>query len=264
MPSDPYIAETMRRRIQGELDAIERDHNVRILLAIESGSRAWRFPSQDSDYDVRFVYVRRMDTYLSIEPLRDVIECPIDGALDISGWDLRKALSLLVHSNAVLFEWLASPERYREIATASAGMRSLAQETYFLPALIYHYDRMARHAFEEIVASDDLIPFKTYCYALRPSLALLWVRQYGEPPPMDLATLLSRNIVAREVQETITALVKRKAAATEHSTTPRNEALDAFICDVLTETASRAQLPDRRQILSKANSLFASILHSER
>jgi hypothetical protein len=107
VPSDPLIAETMRRRIEDELDAIERNHDVRILLAIESGSRAWRFPSQDSDYDVRFIYVHRVDSYLSIEPLRDVIERPIDGALDISGWDLRKALRLLVRSNAVLFEWLA-------------------------------------------------------------------------------------------------------------------------------------------------------------
>ena len=260
MTSDPFIAETMRRRIEGQLDAVERNHDVRILLAIESGSRAWCFPSQDSDYDVRFLYVHRMDTYLSIEPLREVIELPIDGALDISGWDLRKALRLLVHSNAVLFEWLASPVRYRENEIASVRIRSLAQESCFLPALIYHYDRMARHSFEEIVASGDSISFKTYCYALRPSLALLWIRRYEEPPPMDLPTLLSRDIVPREVQETITVLVERKAIATEQSSTPRIETLDTFIAGVLTETARRFKLPDRAPILSKADALFASLL----
>src|ERR1700691_1540404 len=136
MPGDLFIEAAMRLRIEGELDALERSHDVRIVLAIESGSRAWRFPSRDSDYDVRFIYVHRPANYLSIEPPRDVIERPIDGDLDISGWDLRKALRLLVHSNAVLFEWLASPERYRDSEIASARIRSLAQEICFLPALI--------------------------------------------------------------------------------------------------------------------------------
>ena len=262
MSTDPFIAETMKRRIGAELDAIERSQDVRILLAIESGSRAWRFPSQDSDYDVRFVYARRMSEYLSIEPARDVIERPIDGTLDISGWDLRKALRLLVHSNAVVFEWLASPERYRETEIA-VHIRSLAHESCFLPALMYHYDRMARHAFEEIVASGESVPFKTYCYALRPSLALLWIRRHAQPPPMDLATLLSRDIVTRELQETILELVDRKAVATEQTRTLRIEILDAFIANVLTETASRFKLPDRTQVLSKANELFASFLSEE-
>jgi predicted nucleotidyltransferase len=262
MPGDIFIPQTMRLRIEEELEAIERNHDVRILLAIESGSRAWRFPSQDSDYDVRFVYARRMDAYLSIEPARDVIERPIDGALDISGWDLRKALRLLLYSNAVVLEWLASPERYRETEMA-LRIRSLAHETGFLPALTYHYDRMARHAFAEIVASGDSIFFKTYCYAVRPSLALLWIRRYREPPPMDLPTFLCRGIVAQEVQETITDLLDRKAVTTEQSKTSRIEALDTFIAGVLTETASRFKLPDRTDVLSKANELFTSFLRGE-
>jgi predicted nucleotidyltransferase len=96
MPGDHFIEEAMRRRIGRELDEIELNYDVHILLAIESGSRAWGFPSPDSDYDVRFVYAYGMETYLSIEPPRDVIERPIDSALDINGWDLRKALRLLV------------------------------------------------------------------------------------------------------------------------------------------------------------------------
>jgi len=258
MPSDPFITETMRRRIQEELEAVEHNHDVRILLAVESGSRAWRFPSQDSDYDVRFVYIHNMDTYLSIEPFREVIERPIDGALDINGWDLRKALRMVVHSNAVLFEWLCSPERYRETKMAER-LRSLAHESCFLPALIYHYDRMARHAFEEIVASDS-ISFKTYCYALRPALALLWIRGHRKPPPMDLPTLLSRDIVAHEVHETIMDLLERKAVTTEQSSTPRIETLDTFIANVLMEKANRFELSDRAPVLSKANALFASLL----
>jgi predicted nucleotidyltransferase len=183
---DPFIDNGMRQRVDHELDAIERAHNVTILLAIESGSRAWRFPSTDSDYDVRFIYVHSQKAYIAIEQPRDVIETPLDGMLDLNGWDLRKALQLLVRSNAVLFEWLTSPARYRDIGTASARVLTLARETAYLPALMYHYDRMARHSFAEIAASNVSVRFKTYCYALRPTLALLWMSRHGEPAPMDI------------------------------------------------------------------------------
>ena len=69
----PAVAASVRRRILGRLDAIETEHTVRILLAVESGSRAWGFHSTDSDYDVRFLYVRPLEWYLSIEGRRDVI-----------------------------------------------------------------------------------------------------------------------------------------------------------------------------------------------
>src|SRR5438093_13788617 len=103
----------MRERVLEELNRIERHHNVRILLAVESGSRAWGFASPDSDYDVRFIYVHRPEWYLSIEEGRDVIELPAAGSLDISGWDLRKALRLFRKSNPVLMEWIVSPLEYR-------------------------------------------------------------------------------------------------------------------------------------------------------
>ena len=263
MLSEPFIAETMRRRIEQELQAIEHEHDVRILLAIESGSRAWGFPSVDSDYDVRFIYVHGMETYLSVELPRDVIERPVNSALDINGWDLRKALRLLVRSNAILFEWLTSPLRYREAEAASAKIRSLAEETCFLPAFIYHYDRMARRFFDEVAASADAIPFKTYCYALRTSLALHWIRHYEQPPPMDLSTLLSQDIVSGEVREAITRLVKRKASATEQATCRRIPGLDNLIAGTLRETASRSNLPDRTNELSDANALFASLVRKE-
>jgi predicted nucleotidyltransferase len=152
---------------------------------------------------------------------------------------------------------------YRETEIASVRIRSFAQETCFLPTFIYHYDRMARHFFDQINTSGDAIPFKTYCYALRPSLALQWIRRYEEPPPMDLPTLLSRNMVAREVREAITGLVKRKATATEQGTCRRIPTLDAFIADTLAETASRSKLPDRTQALSRANALSASLLRGD-
>src|SRR5689334_17937962 len=177
MLDTPVIDAGIRAEIDRKLDAIERDHNVAILLAIESGSRAWGFPSIDSDYDVRFIYTHPSDAYFSIEVPAEVVECGVEGALDIGGWDLRKALQLLVKSNAVLLEWLVSPVRYRESAALAEPLLALARETCHRPALAYHYDRLARRSFGNVLStSSQDVRMKSYCYALRPALALLWMR----------------------------------------------------------------------------------------
>src|SRR5438045_8726086 len=122
----------MEERIKAALTEIERDEGVRIFYACESGSRAWGFPSADSDYDVRFLYVRPRDWYLSVdvERKRDVIERPITDELDVSGWDIRKALMLLKKSNPPLLEWLGSPIIYRETLTIADRLRSLLPAYY--------------------------------------------------------------------------------------------------------------------------------------
>jgi len=116
-PIDP----DKRRQILDALRRVERDHDVEIVFACESGSRGWGFSSPDSDYDVRFVYRHCAEWYLTAteragkgQPQRDVIELPIDAELDVGGWDLRKALRLLDNSNPTLWEWLRSPIVYRE------------------------------------------------------------------------------------------------------------------------------------------------------
>ena len=122
--------EAVRARIGAELEDIEQREGVRIFYACESGSRAWGFPSTDSDYDVRFLYARPSDWYLSInvETKRDVIERPIVDVWDVNGWDIRKALQLLKKSNPPLLEWLHSPVVYRETGDFAARLRTLAAE----------------------------------------------------------------------------------------------------------------------------------------
>ena len=146
-------------RAEAALAAVEREEGVRILLAIESGSRAWGFPSQDSDYDVRFIFVRPLADYLRVSPPRDVIERPIDDLLDLGGWDLRKALGLAVRSNAVVGEWLSSPVVYRSDPSIVIRLQALAHQAAHLPALAYHYDRLPRNAW---TAGDGEIRLKSY------------------------------------------------------------------------------------------------------
>ena len=116
----------MREKIQEQLRRIEEAENIKILLAVESGSRAWGFASPDSDYDVRFIYIRRLEDYLRLDAIRDVIELPIDDVLDINGWDLQKTLRLLYKSNPTLFEWFSSPIVYQKTEFAD---KFLLQET---------------------------------------------------------------------------------------------------------------------------------------
>lgn len=142
---DPHpLPEAMRARVLDELQRIEREHQVTVLYACESGSRAWGFASPDSDYDVRFVYVPRNDWYLRVDEPRDVIERPLSDELDISGWELRKTLRLMRGANPSLLEWLGSPLVYRADAEATRRLRELGEAFYSPRAVRHHYLSMAR------------------------------------------------------------------------------------------------------------------------
>ena len=260
MRSDPFIDPAQWLRIEREIEAIERKHNVRVLFAVESGSRAWRYPSPDSDYDVRFIYAHPMAAYVSIETPADVIERPIDPVLDVSGWDIRKALQLLLRSNAVLAEWLTSPIRYRDSGSVSADLLRLVRETYYLPAVVYHYDRMARRAFTDVTASHEGALLKSYCYALRPALVLCWARRHHTTPPMAVPHLRAGLELGPAVEEAIDKLIASKAASNERGLTPRLPVLDAFIAHSLKEPVDRFVLPNRIDAIARANDLFALVV----
>lgn len=121
----------MQDIILDKLSAIEKENNIKILYAIESGSRGWGFASKDSDYDVRFIYTHPTDWYLSIEDKKDFIEVPIDDLLDINGWDIRKSLQQYKKSNPTLMEWLSSPIVYMEtIIFKSTMVRKICSVGY--------------------------------------------------------------------------------------------------------------------------------------
>ncbi|WP_343712370.1 nucleotidyltransferase domain-containing protein [Inquilinus sp.] len=261
MTQDPMIDEAVRRRIGPILNDIERRDGVRILLAVESGSRAWRFASRDSDYDVRFIYVRPLEDYLSVETRRDVIELPIDGTLDVNGWDLRKALGLVAKSNAVVTEWLTSPVTYRRDAETVARLLGLARTCAHLPALAYHYDRSARRAWEP---GDGPIRLKSYFYALRPTLALDWIRRRAEPPPMDLPSLMAGTPLPDDLRDAVAILLRRKQVATEADMAERVPALEAYLADTLSEMAPRPGAWDRGPAIGAANEAFRALLRTER
>src|SRR5690606_3449454 len=192
------------REILDELHKIEKEYRVQIFYACESGSRAWGFPSVDSDYDVRFLYIRERDWYLSIdvEDKRDVIELPISDDLDISGWDLRKALKLLRKSNPPLLEWLSSPIVYVQNDVLIEKFRALAPLYYSPISCSYHYLQMARNNFGEYMKGDT-VKVKKYFYILRPILAIKWIEEMSEIMPMEFGIMVDRLIHDKPLKQAV-------------------------------------------------------------
>ena len=220
----------MREKIQEQLRRIEEAENIKILFAVESGSRAWGFASPDSDYDVRFIYIRRLEDYLRLNTIRDVIELPIDDALDINGWDLQKTLRLLHKSNPTLFEWFSSPIVYQETEFADK-FRDLMMHYFSSKKTMYHYVSMAEENYREYL-KGDLIRAKKYFYVLRPVLACQWILDRGTPPPMLFSELLKAELPV-ELIDVVNQLLELKMNSPEVKLIKRiseiNEYLDESI-----------------------------------
>ncbi|WP_310630159.1 nucleotidyltransferase domain-containing protein [Paraburkholderia sp.] len=224
----------MRARVLAELDDIERKHDVKVLFACESGSRGWGFASPDSDYDVRFVYVHRREWYLKVEPQRDVIERPLDDVLDVSGWELRKALQLLHRSNPTLLEWLDSPVVYREDVRWAPRLRSMA-EAFFSPMRgRHHYLSMAKKNFRGYLQGET-VRYKKYLYVLRPLLAVRWIDMGLGMPPMRFADLVAGTVKEAAVVAEVDALLEVQMRAGEGEYGARRPAVHALIVGMLGE-----------------------------
>jgi predicted nucleotidyltransferase len=224
------VDEEIVASVNEELDSIEREHKVRVLFACESGSRAWGFPSSDSDYDVRFLYVHDRDWYLRVDnaKLRDVIEKPIDDDLDVSGWELRKALTLLRKSNPALIEWINSPIVYRKDAVFFRELRALIPTYFSARACYYHYSHMASGNNRSYL-QGDMVRIKKYFYVLRPLLAMKWIEKDLGVVPMEFEALLNAVIDYAPLRDEISDLIKRKKIGFESEDMPRIEIISDFI-----------------------------------
>ncbi|ANY65117.1 hypothetical protein BBD42_00455 [Paenibacillus sp. BIHB 4019] len=217
-----------KAKIAAELRKIEAEERVRIVYACESGSRAWGFPSKDSDYDVRFIYVRETNWYLSIFEQRDVIERPISDMLDINGWDLKKALNLFRKSNPPLLEWLQSPIHYMEETTVAEQIREAAPANFSPRSSIYHYLHMAKGNFREYLQGDQ-VKIKKYFYVLRPVLACQWVEERGTVPPLSFEELVHELVPDSSLKREVLTLLERKKAGIELDLEPKISVINDFL-----------------------------------
>ena len=220
----------LKNTIVAKLNEIEKEKQVKILYAVESGSRAWGFESKDSDYDVRFIYIHPLDWYLSIENRRDVIEYQTSDLLDINGWDVKKALKLFKNSNPPLYKWLHSPIVYLEKSNFSKKLRTLMPKFYSSAACTHHYLSMAKRNYKAYL-SHPKVNVKKYFYVLRPILACMWIEKYKTMPPMEFEKLFEAQDLKSQFRENVRKLLKKKQSGEELDVQDRIKVINEFLIE---------------------------------
>lgn len=260
----------IQKEIQDNLNQIEEQYDVKILLAVESGSRAWGFASADSDYDVRFIYVHKPEEYLRIDPMKDVIEWQLDEVLDINGWDLRKALLAFAKGNPNVMEWANSPIIYRKSKHWDA-LREAVMHYFSEKSALCHYYGTANSTLKGHLTGDR-IRYKKYFYALRPLLCCCWIEKYHTAPPMEFARLLTLfddhsdrdDALTEELYNGIQDLLARKVVTEEKDLNPQMPVIIDFIQN---ECARQKQLSDaapddHRHDYGELNEAFRNLLNN--
>ena len=249
----------MREIIQKKLSEIEDREKVKILYCVEAGSRATGLYSEDSDYDVRFIYIRPLADYLKLEAMRDVIEWQCDGDLDISGWDIKKALALGYRSNPSLLEWMTSPIVYKQTEEWCSVAESI-KGFFSQKNMALHYISMAKSNYDSRFWSES-IKFKKYFYLLRPLLSAEWSLSKDEIPPLEfekLTVLLPEG----EIRDIVSKLVDAKRNGSKRTEGSPilclNEYITARIGEL--ESAIRALPEGKRRDISALDEVFLSLL----
>lgn len=246
--------------VDKRLADIAGGQKVAIGLAIESGSRAWGFPSPDSDYDCRFLFVRPAEQYLSPWPKRDVIETPLVDDIDLNGWELGKALKLLLKGNAVIVEWLMSPIVYDGDARFREELTAFAHAWSSRTGVMRHYLHLGERQRRTYFADGKDVQIKKLFYALRPAAALRWLRRHEGKAvaPMHFMTLMEESDPPADVLATALELIRLKSKTRELGSGPLPPEIEAFVDGEF--AAARAILPDQAPRLSPDAKAAAEVL----
>lgn len=256
------IPEDIRTEILQRLHKAEAEHSIRILFAIESGSRAWGFASPNSDYDVRFIYMREPQWYqaVDLEERRDVVEYPIVDDIDLNGWDVRKALRLFWKSNPAFVEWIQSPITYIDRSLFREAALALLPEIYSPEKGIHHYRSMARTNYRGYLR-QPVVRLKKYFYVLRPLLAARWIANTGSAPPIEFEKLLTLIEQEPAVLAEVHKLLEQKRGAPELGLAPAVPPLNAFIEAQLEGAPVEAPQKSRSpRVINQLNELFHRVL----
>lgn len=250
---------TIEELIGLKLREIEKQENVKILHAIESGSRAWGFASPDSDYDVRFIYVRPVEYYLSLEDRKDFIDWELDETLDINGWDLSKALQHFHKSNATLYEWSNSPIVYHTTSEWDR-VKAVSADYFSCKSAMYHYYGTAKKNYHAYLL-EEMVKYKKYFYVLRPILACKWIEKKKCPPPV-LFCELAWEVLEDEMKPVVERLLQAKTKMVEAEKGKRIDELNCYIRDNLAEFQGKLEVmeDDRKADWGQLDQVFRELV----
>lgn len=219
--------EPIEELVRMKIKEIEAKENIRVLHVIESGSRAWGLASPDSDYDVRFIYVRDRNFYLSLRENKDFIDWELNEVLDINGWDIKKVLQHFHKSNATLFEWSNSPVVYYTTDEWKKLYDEVAGQYFACKSSMYHYYGTANKNYHEYLM-EDLVKYKKYFYVLRPILACKWIEEKKCPPPVLFDELFD-SVLEEDMKPVIADLLAKKVQMSESDKAPKIDKVNQYV-----------------------------------
>jgi predicted nucleotidyltransferase len=232
------------------LKGLESEHNVRIIYAIEAGSRAWGMESEDSDYDIRFVYIHSdPKKYLSLWPLKETIDgFSEDRLYDWQGWDITKALRLINQMNPSIAEWLYSPITYMKADLVDGvdfvmTARKLIRDQNRVVPLMYHYRSMAKTNYKDHIENKDRVKIKKYLYVIRPAGMFEWLSKCNNNNTLSAEFAIDFNKILVDLKahlnvdcfNEILNVIEKKKNLNELDEEPRIECIDKWIENVLNE-----------------------------
>ena len=225
--SNPFAYEESLKEdaIRAELRAIEKEHDIKVLLAVQTGSRAMGLASPNSDWDVSYLYVHKPDWYSREGEHPCVIEQVCEGDVDTYGWELRDALEHLNAGNPTILEWLNSTPYYIIDESFSKRVQEI-RKGFFSPAnAIAYYNQIYNKYNERFLNQEGNL--KTFLYYLRGVLACRWIETKGTMPTMFFGSLVDSTVEDDGIRAKVYALIKSKRKGEN----PDNVTVDAELID---------------------------------
>ncbi|WP_157953979.1 nucleotidyltransferase domain-containing protein [Microbulbifer sp. A4B17] len=261
----------MESLIKDRLKSLEVERDIEIIYACESGSRAWGFESPDSDWDVRFIYKRNIQQYLTIGTPRDVVEVPFDkklgDELDLVGWDIKKTLTLMRASNPTLIEWLFSPKVYFRNEDILESLQDLALKCWQPRALAHHYVSMGFNNYSSFIREDDRgfkeIKVKKLLYVLRSLLNALYIKEFTKIPPVDFSHMYKELLPSSENEwllDILSSLIVKKKVLEESDMIVVDGKLDSWIQENLDRSGANSIEERPKLDLPEFDRLFRKVV----
>ncbi len=253
----------MKEAIKGMLEHLEFIYGIKVLFAIEQGSRTWGLDDEGSDYDVKFVYVHKLDKYLDMNKPRDYIEYQSDDELiNIVGFDIYKFAGLFSKSNPAGIEWIRSCiVHYGKVPLA---FKWLAEKEFDPIALFFHYKSLCKGNYVKYVASGNNVTPKRYLSIMRAIVCALYIKKYNKLPPNNFYACygLVTDDMNNDITYQINAIIQRKYNGNGRDVIERKVILDNYIEAFLNDKDN--DIPKRRMDIEAVNREVKNIVYNQR
>ena len=222
----------MKERILTLLHDLERKHGIRNLLAVSYGSRSFGYASAESDWDVRFIYVHRPEWYFSIAKTEDSVKLILDDEdIDMEGYDLKKALTLLSRTNPNESDWLHAKDYLIVDDDFLHAMQAFEAQCYNPHHAMYHFYSIALKHSQRYLEKE--VTLKRFVYYMRGLLSCRWMEEHGSHPPVIVDELIDATIADNEaVREKAHHLLELKRTGRSHDMAIVDAQLAGYMFDL--------------------------------